>query len=390
MTNDHDGAIMMTAETAMRKRTSHDRARIDARDSRVTPEAALDAAASWAAVSERDPSQDGRLFYGVRTTGVYCRPSCPSRRPKRENVQFFSRVAEAEAAGFRACKRCRPDGPRPRTMDDRVEAARAWIEAHADEVVTLGSLARRLGVSPFHLQRQFSQRFGVSPSAYGRAVRIGRFKAALKAGVGVTAATYEAGFGSSRAAYEGSAKALGMSPAAYRTGGRGVEVRFATIQSAHGRALVAETARGVCAVFLGADDSELEGLLEEEFPAANRTRVVAGALRHRSAVIGVMAGDTSELPPIDVWGTPFQTRVWRALQAIPRGATRSYAEVAKAVGKPAAVRAVANACAANRVAMLIPCHRVVSSGGTSGGYRWGAARKRALLLEERLSRGEGE
>jgi AraC family transcriptional regulator of adaptative response/methylated-DNA-[protein]-cysteine methyltransferase len=275
-------------------------------------------------------------------------------------------------------------------MDDRVEAARAWIEAHADEVVTLGSLARRLGVSPFHLQRQFSQRFGVSPSAYGRAVRVGRFKVALKAGAPVADATYEAGFGSSRAAYEVSDKALGMSPAAYRAGGRGVEVRFATTRSAHGRVLVAETGRGVCAVFLGADDTELEALLEDEFPAAIRTRVAAGDLCHCSAVVGVIAGEVTELPPVDVCGTPFQARVWRALQAIPRGATRSYAQVAKAVGKPAAVRAVANACAANRVAMLVPCHRVVGSNGASGGYRWGAARKRALLLEERLPRGEGE
>jgi AraC family transcriptional regulator of adaptative response/methylated-DNA-[protein]-cysteine methyltransferase len=349
----------------------------------------IDPDAAWAAVMGRDGQRDGTFVYAVTTTGVYCRPSCPARRPLRANVRFFGTPAGAEAAGYRACKRCQPRAtttPAERT----VARARAHLAAHVDEPVTLADLAREVGMSPHHLQRTFKRLVGVSPKQYVAALRADRLKAHLRAGTTVSRATFEAGYGASSRAYDAAAGRLGMTPAAYRRGGRGVCIRFVTGPTALGRLLVAATDRGVCAVTLGDDDAQLERALAEEYPNAIRRRAnpadVDGAEDLRGWLASVSAHLEGALPelgvPIDVPGTPLQERVWRELRRIPYGETRSYTEIATAVGAPTAVRAVANACARNRVALVVPCHRVVREGGALGGYRWGLERKQLLLGQE--------
>lgn len=369
---------------------------------------------AWQAVVARDAAADGRLVYAVRTTGIYCRPSCPSRRPRREHVRFFDGAAAARAAGFRACLRCTPDAdapPRARTAD-AVVRARALLDARPGDAPPLAELARAVGVSAAHLQRAFTRAVGVSPARYAAALRAEQLRGALRTSATVSRATYEAGYGASSRAYEAAAAHLGMTPAAYRRGGAGVHVWWTVADSALGRLLVAATARGVCAASFGADDDALERALAAELPRAVRERVplddeetdasddaasddVARSARRalrawtRAIVRHVSGGAASDGAPIgdvpaDAPGTPFQERVWAALRAIPAGETRSYAQVARAVGAPTAARAVARACASNRVALVIPCHRVVPAGaaGDAGGYRWGAERKRALLARE--------
>lgn len=380
----------------------------------------VDTADAWTAVLARDAAHDGRFVYAVRTTGVFCRPSCPSRRPRRENVAFFADSRSALAAGYRACRRCRPDVPEaPRSAAAvAVARARALLDANPDQPPSLDRLARQVGLSPHHLQRTFTRLVGTSPKRYAAALRAERLKAALRASATVSRATFEAGFGAPSRAYDAAAAHLGMTPAAYRRGGRGVRVRHATAATAVGRILVAATSRGVCAVMLGDDDATLEAALVAEYPEAAHVRVenddlaadadlrrwLATAVRAAGGAAGA-AGTTgvdADAPtaadvPTDVPGTPFQHRVWRAVRAIPPGETRSYAEVAAAVGAPRAVRAVASAVAGNRVALLVPCHRVVpragrsadrravgaAPGGTPGRYRWGTDRKRRLLERER-------
>ena len=332
----------------------------------------------WQAVEGRDRTSDGTFVFAVTSTGIFCRPSCPARRPKRENVRFFADAAAAEAAGFRACRRCMPKGDAPATRLAR--RARTILDAH--ETMTLAALATKLGVSPHHLQRVFKREVGVTPKQYVAARRLDRLKGRLKEGEMIATATYEAGYGSSSRLYEGAAAQLGMTPGAYRDGGRGMEIRYLTTETSIGSVLVATTERGICAVTIGDSSAELIASLEEEFPNATRTAATDDELTAivRDVVDG--NGAAAAAVPLDLRATTFQLRVWNALRANPRGETRTYAEVAEAIGEPRAVRAVANACASNRVAMVIPCHRVVRTDGTLGGYRWGVARKRKLLQRE--------
>jgi AraC family transcriptional regulator of adaptative response/methylated-DNA-[protein]-cysteine methyltransferase len=336
----------------------------------------------WQAVATRDRSRDGEFVFGVRTTVIYCRPSCPARRPRPEHVRFFSSAESAERAGFRPCRRCQPRAAvAPR--DALVASALAWLDAHAEERVTLSTLAAALEVSPGHLQRMFTAVVGVSPRQYAAARRLEATKTRLRQGATVTSALHEAGYGSSSRFYADARSALGMTPTAYKSGGAGLTISYAMGQSPLGRVLVAATARGVCAVSLGADDTALLAALAHEYPRAAIQQdeqavapwlhAILAHLRHRSPLPAL---------PLDVQGSPFQRRVWQALQAIPVGQTRSYAEIANAIGNPKAVRAVARACAANPVSLVIPCHRVLRADGALGGYRWGTDRKRALLATE--------
>jgi AraC family transcriptional regulator of adaptative response/methylated-DNA-[protein]-cysteine methyltransferase len=348
--------------------------------------------AAWRAVLERDAGADGRFVYAVRSTGVYCRPSCPSRRPRREGVTFFTTPDEAEGAGFRACRRCRPRNAGTVGPARAVEQACAWIEEHLDEPVTLDALAAETGLSPWHLQRTFKRLTGVTPKEYARARRLDRLKTRLQEGDSVTNATYEAGFGSGSRVYERSDAHLGMTPATYKKGGLGMRIRYAVAPSPLGLLLVGVTERGVCAITLGDDDGALTEALRREYPEAEIERAEPGEgdLGERiAAVVHHLEGTEPRLIlPLDVQATAFQWRVWKALQEIPYGETRSYGEVAKALGEPRAARAVAQACANNRVALAIPCHRVVRGDGDTSGYRWGAERKRLILEGERRRSGE--
>ena len=351
---------------------------------------------AWAAVVARDARRDGEFVYAVGTTGVYCRASCPSRRPLRKNVTFYRSPAEAEAAGYRACLRCGPrDGKKP--IELAVTRARHFLEAHLGEPVTLPTLAHEVGLSPHHLQREFSRIVGLSPRRYAAALRADRLKAALRHGATVSRATFDAGYSASSRVYEAADTHLGMTPAAYRRGGKGERIRYTTRSTRFGRVLVAATARGVCAVQLGPDDATLERGLAAEYPNAARVRVESkesgeanGDLRGwADEIVKHLEGAIGSIDvPMDVSGTPFEVKVWQALREIPYGQTRSYSEVARSVGRPRAVRAVASACARNRIALVIPCHRVVRQGGDVGGYRWGPERKRQLLALEREHRGE--
>lgn len=339
----------------------------------------------WRQVVARDRAADGTFVYAVTSTGVFCRPGCPSRRPRRDRVRFFETAAAAAGAGFRACRRCRPDqARRPDGAAAAVTRAAAFLDAHVDETVTLARLARLAGLSPAHLQRTFAAVLGVSPREYQAARRAERFRGELRRGRDVTSATYEAGYGSPSRVYESAPTGPGLSPAEYRRGGAGRDVGFTIVDCALGRLLVAATARGVCAVKIGASDRALEAELRRELPAATITRdthVPAAWVRRIAAIAD--GGRASHDVPLDARGTAFQWKVWRALTAIPPGETRSYAEVAGAIGQPSAVRAVARACAANPVCLVVPCHRVVPKQGGPGGYRWGRQRKARLLARER-------
>jgi AraC family transcriptional regulator of adaptative response/methylated-DNA-[protein]-cysteine methyltransferase len=342
---------------------------------------------AWQAVADRDRTLDGAFVYAVRTTGIYCRPSCPARRPRRKNVVFFAVAAEAERAGFRACARCGPRSPLD-ASEETVRRALAYLDGRLDERVTLRELAAHVGRSPFHLQRTFSRLMGLSPRAYQDARRLAGFKARVRDGGSVAQATYQAGFGSSRGLYQSARAGLGMTPARYRRGGQGETIRFSTVETPLGRLLVAAADRGVCAVSLGADDGALESTLAAEFPRAAIRRDDAGVRRWLGAIQDQLECGASAHVPLDLRGTAFQLRVWKALRDIPRGQTRSYGAVASAIGRPGAARAVAQACATNRLALLVPCHRVVRAGGEPGGYRWGPLRKRRLLAGERAGPAE--
>lgn len=352
-------------------------------DADATPVSRVATDAAWSAVASRDVAFDGRFVYAVTSTGIYCRPSCPSRRPRRDRVRFFDATDQAEAAGFRACRRCRPQGA-ARPSADVVSRACAYIDAHLEEGIRLADLADALGVSRPHLQRLFKAGTGLSIKAYERARRIARLKHWLRQAESVTDAVYEAGFGSGSRVYEHADARLGMTPATYRRGGVGASVRYATAASPLGRLLVATSERGVCAISLGDDDDALVAALRAELPGAeigNDERALRPTLE---AVIAHLEGQQPDLQlPLDVRATAFQERVWQCLRAIPYGIKRSYGEVAAALDRPEAARAVAGACSRNRLALAIPCHRVVAGSGAAGGYRWGAARKQALLARER-------
>ena len=339
----------------------------------------------WRAVEGRDARFEGTFFYGVRSTGVYCKPTCPSRRPRREQVSFFASCDDAEGAGFRACLRCRPrkTGARDPRVEFVLRACRA-IEAHAEGSPSLEELGAELGVSPHQLRRTFKSVAGITPRQYAAAHRLQMFKSRIREGDGVAGAMYEAGYGSSSRLYENASEKLGMTPATYRRGGKGMNINYTVVDSSLGRLLVAATGRGVCSVQFGDSDEELSAALAAEYPSAAVVRDGAGLGEWVKTLLRHVEGEQPELDlPLDLRATAFRSRVWEELRRIPYGETRSYGEVARAIGQPAAVRAVASACAANPVALATPCHRVVREGGAPGGYRWGLARKRELLERER-------
>ena len=339
---------------------------------------------AWDAVKNRDRRCDGAFVYAVSSTGVYCRPSCPARRPARRHVMFFESSQLAQAAGFRACLRCRPQSPSGSQMEQRVGRARRYLDEHVEQPATLRQLAADIGMSPFHLQRAFKQVVGLSPKEYQDARRMERFKSSLKRGENVTSATYEAGFGSSSRLYERVSSTLGMTPSAFRSGGTGVTLRFTITPTVVGRLLVAITDRGVATVRLGDSEASLVASLQHDYPKALLRRDTDGLKQHVREILQCLSGksDVDQLP-LDVKATAFQRKVWKALQQIPRGSTRSYREIARAIGQPTAARAVARACATNPIAVAIPCHRAVREDGHLAGYRWGLQRKKRLLALER-------
>jgi len=340
---------------------------------------AIDSETAWRQFVARDPT--ATFFYAVTTTGVFCRVGCASRKPRREHVRFFATAEAAQAEGFRPCMRCQPTTARGNPLDKIL----AHLEAHVDRPVRLAELGRMTGLSPFTVQRLFKQAMGVSPLQYQRAMRAGSLRSALKQGDTVTNAIYNAGFGSASRAYDGAS--LGMTPARFAEGGRGERIGWCTARSPFGWVIVGATARGLCWLALASSAAEAEASLHEEFPAAKleRDAALAGMVDAAMAVVldgGMSKKDARQQLPLDLRGTAFQLRVWQALREIPRGETRSYSQLARELGDPKATRAVARACATNRVALVVPCHRVVGASGSLTGYRWGVERKRQLLKIE--------
>jgi AraC family transcriptional regulator, regulatory protein of adaptative response / methylated-DNA-[protein]-cysteine methyltransferase len=340
----------------------------------------------WDAVTGHDRAMDGVFFYAVRTTGVYCRPSCPSRRPKPENVVFFRTRTGAERAGFRPCKRCKPERDiQTDANSEIVEKVCRYIDTHPDQPATLEKLSGAIGLSPFHLHRTFKALTGITPRAYADSRRLESLKAGLREGHSVTRSLYDAGYGSSSRLYERASAQLGMTPSRYRKQGSGVTIRYSIAETPVGRLLLAATARGVCSIQFGDSDTTLEGALRREYPQAEIVRNDKQLTGWVRAVRNRIRGENTASLPLDIRATAFQRLVWEQLRAIPSGVTRSYSEIAKRIGKPRAARAVARACATNPVAVAIPCHRVVREDGALGGYRWGIQRKRKLLALEKGS-----
>ncbi len=334
----------------------------------------------WKAVQGRDRRSDGSFVYGVLTTGVYCRPSCGSRQPRRENVRFFSNAEEAQRAGLRACRKCKPDA---RVEDGIVHRASEYVRAHLDEKLDLGRIAKAVGVSPFALHRRFKAERGISPRQFVESCRLGTLKNGLKKGANVTRAMMDAGYSSTSRLYEQAQPKLGMAPRHYAAGADGLTIRYTTVKTRLGEVVVASTERGICCVqFL--DGSDAEVVLGAEFPRAMLVQDKEPAALVADVIRGLASGAPVRVAlPVDLRGTLFQQQVWEELRKIPAGATRSYAQVAEALGKPTATRAVARACATNHVAMIVPCHRVVRGDGNLSGYRWGTERKKALLEAEK-------
>ncbi|SMG22383.1 bifunctional DNA-binding transcriptional regulator/O6-methylguanine-DNA methyltransferase Ada [Paracoccus sp. J56] len=337
----------------------------------------------WQRVLARDAAADGSFVYAVHTTGVYCRPSCPARRAKAQNVTLYPAPDEAEAAGFRPCRRCNPRGLSAAEANAALVAAACRLIEGAETTPSLEQLAEAAGLSPFHFHRQFKAATGMTPRAYAIAHRAGRLREQLHDSDSVTGAIYDAGFGSASRFYENADQMLGMTPSTWRKGGAGAEIRFALGQSQLGAILVAQSQRGICAIALGDDPQALLHEFQDRFPAATLIGDDPEFQALIARVIGFVEAPGVGLDlPLDLRGTVFQQRVWQALRQIPPGSTTSYAEIARRIGAPRAHRAVAAACAANPVAVAIPCHRVVRSDGALSGYRWGLARKRALLERE--------
>ena len=346
---------------------------------------------AWKAVLARDSSVDGRFVYGVVTTGVYCRPACPSRRPLRQNVRFYPAPADAERDGLRACRRCRPEAAAVvDPIGDRIRWLCRHIEANPETRPVLAELGALVHWSPAHLQRQFKDRVGVTPKQYAEACRLDSLKRSLRENASVTGAIFDAGFGSTSRVYERVETRIGMTPGEYRAGGAGVAVSYAFAQTPVGLLLMAATDRGLCSVQLGDSEAQMLEALRAEYPAATLSAMppdAEGAFDDwMSALRAYLDGTRIALDlPADVRGTAFQMRVWDYLRRIPHGQTCTYGQVAEAIGRPDAVRAVAGACAANRLALTVPCHRVIRGDGGLGGYRWGVGRKQALIEQERVA-----
>ena len=342
----------------------------------------LDFEECWAALERRDAAAAHRFLYGVKTTGVYCRPGCTSRLPLRANTVFFETIEAAEVAGLRPCKRCRPTEGSASRHIAAIERACALLRT-SETAPSLGELADAAGMSRFHFHRVFKQITGTTPRDYARTHQLGRLAEELDAGEPVTGAIYASGFGSSSRAYETAPAALGMTPGARRRGGSGQTIRFATVETPLGWALVAATERGICMTALGDDRDALIAAMRRRFPAAEIVADDAGLSDWADRIVGFITNPDRALDlPFDIQGTAFQAQVWRALQKIPVGKTATYTEIAAALGRPKAVRAVARACAENKLALLVPCHRVIRRDGELGGYRWGLERKRELLARE--------
>ena len=337
----------------------------------------------WVAIVARNPRADGEFFYSVKTTGIYCRPSCPARTARPENVEFHLTAADAEGAGFRPCKRCKPDQPSLAEQHAVIVAELCRLIEDAEQVPSLEELAKHAGLSIYHLHRIFKAITGLTPRAYAAAHRAKRVRAELDLSSTVTEAIYGAGYGSNGRFYEKSNEILGMTPTHYRAGGANTEIRFAIGECSLGSILVAQSEFGVCAILMGDDPDKLVRDLQDQFPQANLIGGDAKFEQLVARVIGFVEAPKLGLDlPLDVRGTAFQQRVWQALRKIPVGKTVSYADIAKRIGVPKSVRAVAQACAANMLAVAIPCHRVVRNDGGLSGYRWGVERKRALLERE--------
>lgn len=362
----------------------------------------LDDRGKWAAVRTRERRADGAFVYAVRSTGIYCRPSCPARKPSRRGVLFFRSPETAEQRGFRACRRCRPDEPLPR--DPQIKVVARICQNIEDEIansageasrLSLRTLADAAGMNEHKLLRAFRRVVGLTPRQYADGRRTHLLKSRLKKDASVTAATYAAGYGSSSRLYERAASHLGMTPATYRKGGKGMRIRYTIVGSPLGRMLVGATERGICALYLGDSNARLEAALEKEYPRSEITRDPSQLQSWTERIVGHLAGKEPSLDlPTDVQATAFQRRVWEELRRIPFGDTRTYAQVARAIGRPTAVRAVARACATNPVSVIVPCHRVVREDGELAGYRWGLDRKRMLLEHEksatRKQKGSGD
>ena len=352
--------------------------------------------ALWHAVQSRDRGADGEFVYAVRSTGVYCRPSCPSRKPRREQVVFFPLPEAAEQRGFRACRRCRPRTVRAQDPSTQAVARicreiESRILSNADagsgeNRLTLAALSSTAGISPHQLERAFRRVMGITPRQYADAQRMRQLKSSLRKGDDVTTALYDAGYGSSSRLYERAPSHLGMTPATYRQGGAGMQIHYTIVASPLGRLLVGATSEGISALYLGEADAALESALRKEYPRAEIRRDTSGSKNLGGWVDQILAHLRGKEPqldlPTDVQATAFQRRVWEELRGIPYGATRTYTEVARSIGRPAAIRAVARACATNPVSVVVPCHRVVRQDGNLAGYRWGLERKRALLEHE--------
>ncbi|MFC0009995.1 bifunctional DNA-binding transcriptional regulator/O6-methylguanine-DNA methyltransferase Ada [Devosia nitrariae] len=354
-----------------------------AKERSISAAAATEQSPRWARVLARDRSMDGQFYYSVATTGIYCRPSCPSRTANPKNVSFHESVADAEAAGFRACKRCKPDQPSAELQNAAIVARVCRLIEQAEEIPPLNELAKTVGLSPGYFHRMFKSITGVTPKGYAAAHRAGKVRDELKRSDTVTSAIYDAGFNSSGRFYENSDEMLGMTPTDYRAGGANAEIRFAVGECSLGSILVAKSEKGVCAILLGDDPDMLVRDLQDRFPRARLTGGNAEFENLVARVVGLIEAPRLGLDlPLDVRGTAFQQRVWAALREIPAGTTATYADIARKIGAPTSVRAVAGACAANALAVAIPCHRVVKSDGALSGYRWGVERKRALIDRE--------
>lgn len=346
------------------------------------PDENLDEKTKWQAVLSRNPLFQNAFVYAVRSTGIYCLPTCPSRRPQQQQVEFFDTAKAAEEAGYRPCKRCHPQ--HSISSDEQIVAdACKLLEQHTEKPLTLNELSTALHVSPFHLHRVFKSKTGLTPKKYAAAQRLKQFKNKVKLGESVASAMYGVGYGSSSRLYEDAEKQLGMTPAIYRKGGKGMEIKFTISNTSYGKILVAGTQKGLCCVCFGETDTQLENILIKEYPAAQIQRDDKAVNTWTEVIIGYLNNEQYDLSlPLDLQATAFQLRVWDALRKIPYGSTRSYSEVARSIGQPKAARAVASACARNPVALVTPCHRVVNNDGKPGKYRWGEARKRALLSIE--------